>query len=76
MAAMSVKPTAAAPSFNRLVSTVIQPPIDFHLLERSDDRHGSVAAMRSPNNHAPIQLQPTSKCIPTATKAADNDTRE
>ena len=31
---------------------------------------GSVAAIRTPNNAAPIQLQPTSQCMPAATTAA------
>src|SRR5579864_671986 len=66
------KPTAETPSFKRLSdSTTIDTrgtqPIS---LNAAMTEIGSVAAIRTPNNPAPIQLQPINRCIPAATTAA------
>ena len=65
----TANPTAATPSLSRLSdSTTIETrgrqPISRN--EAMTDT-GSVAAIRTPNKAAPIQLQPTIQCMPAAT---------
>src|SRR5947209_1266877 len=72
IAESTAKPTAATPSLSRLSdSTTIdirgRQPICRN--EAITDT-GSVAAIRTPNSAAPIQLQPTNQCMPQATTPA------
>ncbi len=69
----TANPTAATPSLSRLSdSTTIETrgrqPISRN--EAMTDT-GSVAAIRTPNKAAPIQLQPTSQCMPLRRRGSD-----
>ena len=72
IAETTAKPTAATPSLSRLsdsttIDTRGRQPISRN--EAITDT-GSVAAINTPNKAAPIQLQPTISCMPSATIAA------
>src|SRR3569833_161774 len=76
MAATTANPTAATPSFRRLSDSTTIDTRGWQPSSRNEaiTDTGSVAAMRTPNSAAPIQLQPTSQCIPPATTAAASAT--
>ena len=75
----TANPTAATPSFSRLSDSTTIDTRGSQRISRNAaiTDTGSVAAISTPNRAAPIQLQPTSQCIPAATTAAAmTDARE
>jgi hypothetical protein len=72
MATKRAKPTAAAPSFNRLSAStsMLKRRSTFISRKEAMTETGSVAAIRTPNSAALIQLQPIRKCMPPATAIA------
>ena len=68
----TAKPTAATPSLSRLSDSTTIDTRGWQPISRNEAMTdtGSVAAISTPNRAAPIQLQPTSQCMPAATTAA------
>ena len=76
IATSTAKATAATPSFKRLSDSTSRcrrlGTATCFIMAMTDT--GSVAAISTPNSAAPIQLQPATQCMPTATTPAASAT--